>query len=406
MRGTLAFEGIDASAATGLLHGAEDAVRRGEAAGQTCCGDGLACDDAVAMQQCLHRGEMARRRGGIGCDDERPAAAQRLTYRPTPAGTQSRGPCGLARCAAAQGLPRVVGDMTRPREPAQRLGYLDLRDQRVAGELLGDLAQEARSTLAEEIDDALLKCALDLCGRRHEQGCEVGRRKAHPAVIAGQCTRSPPRDLAAGEELVEHRRRVVPHARGKDRGLELARREGAPGQGLDRGVDGIGARAGIRETLPRRQEVHESVRGQRLHVLAQCSDAATTDAPQHVAIAPLGARGAWPEAARDHSPLHLESPQGLVSHGHPESEGVSEVGAGEGAVRAGVASSEIAEWIRGEVQEGIGDPGWQCDAERIAQATRILNRSHVFAPRDTHADGAAHVNEMSGPGLLDSASRP
>jgi hypothetical protein len=59
LRGALTLQGVDATAATGLFHGAQDPVRRGESSGQACGADSLACDDAVAVKETFDGSEVA-----------------------------------------------------------------------------------------------------------------------------------------------------------------------------------------------------------------------------------------------------------------------------------------------------------------------------------------------------------
>ena len=275
--------------------------------------------------------------------------------------------------------------MPRPGEAAQGAGNVHLGHERLARQVVGDLAEEARPALRQQVDNPAFEVPAHLIGDRHEERRQVGGRQADPAVVARQGAGTPPGDLTAREELIEHRRRVVAHARGEDGCLELTGGQGAARQRFDGGVHRIYAGGRIDEALPCREEVGERVGGEWLHLLAQGGDAAPADTAEYVAVAPLGARRARSVAARDDAAIHLKATQGLLGDRDAEAECVSEVGRGERTVGAREACRKISERVGCDLEEGVGDARWECDTERVTQAACVLDRGKVLPPG--HADG-------------------
>ena len=63
----------------------------------------------------------------------------------------------------------------------------------------------------------------------------------------------------------------------------------------------------------------------------------------------------------------------------------------ERAVRAGVARHQVAEWILHRLGEGLGHAHRNGCAERVAQATGILDRRPALLAGDAHADSATRL---------------
>ena len=186
----------------------------------------------------------------------------------------------------------------------------------------------------------------------------------------------------------------------------MTRREGAAGQHLDGGVRRLDAAAGIGQALPCGQEGCHGARRQRLHLIAQSSDASATDAPEHVAIAPLGARGSRSESTRRDLAHRLKPTQSLFGDRGAEAESVGDIVRGEGAVCAGEPRDQVRERVRGDVEERVRDARRQRHTEGVAQSAGVLDRSEVITSSDAHRECATGIDERGCPRFVDTARRP
>ncbi len=133
LRGTQPLDGVDATAAAGVLEGREHAVDGREAADDALGHDRAAGDDAVPVEEGLT--DRARPSGSDRrwVRQQRPAARRgRRTGPGRQAGATAPpdGSCGRAADAGPQRRPPVVGDPAGPHQTPQRLDEVGVRRDR------------------------------------------------------------------------------------------------------------------------------------------------------------------------------------------------------------------------------------------------------------------------------------
>ncbi len=245
---------------------------------------------------------------------------------------------------------------------------------------------------------------LGRLGQQERRG--RGRREDDPAVAARQRTRADPDDLASGGQLVEQRRRVAGHAARQDQGLQSGGGNRCARQLIDHVIDGLdprcsGSAAGLSRgrvhVLPRGQEGGVSAWRRRLDFLAQLRQASAAQHAQYARLAPLGADGRLEVTLGEH-PFGRQPVQDPSDDRDAQPVALREGTRAERAVRPGIAEHQIAQRVGHRLGKCLRHTRRQCDAESVAQAPRVLNRTPPLGGGDPELQNAALRDERGEPG--------
>ncbi|GMA26436.1 hypothetical protein GCM10025864_41950 [Luteimicrobium album] len=251
----------------------------------------------------------------------------------------------------------------------------------------------------------------------------LGEVQAHESVAAAgprQGSVPAPQDLARRRQLVEQRGGVVPDPGGQHERLERRRRHGSARELLDgaqqTGDPAQGPRASGRpcargagasgHALPGREEQPERPSGHRLDLGPQCGERAPPERPQHVGVAELVADPAerrGPQPAAHEGAGRREPAQHLDDDRAREAVARRDVARGERTVRARVAPHQVAERVGHGLEEHLGQPDRERDAQRVPQPGGVLDDGPlvllvVRRPRDADAHDPARGLEPGQPG--------
>ena len=235
-----------------------------------------------------------------------------------------------------------------------------------------------------------------------------------PTVISSERSRSGEHNIARSEELLEHRRRIIRHARREHVRLPRARRQRDSRELLNHGVDAVQATQRISamrrlsaapsaraDVLPVEQESRVRVLRGGLDFATQCRECAGADAPQDLGVAPFTSGAPGREfAAFDAVVLH-QPPQGLDHDGVGQPQRMRGLFCGEGAVGAGIAEHEIFERRFDGFEERYRDTHGERDAERIPEACRVFDRGIHLSPADPNFERTPLSHELIGPSRRD-----
>ena len=145
------------------------------------------------------------------------------------------------------------------------------------------------------------------------------------------------------------------------------------------------------------QEAAQGGRLDRLDLLAQPGQRATTQQAQHLGVAPLRARPGRPELAVEHPALGAEPLQGVADDGGAEPEPGRDVGGGERAVGAGEPGDQVGERVVDRLGEGVGGAGRDGHAEAVAQPADVLDRGPPLLAGHPDLDDPAGVRQRGQP---------
>ena len=166
---------------------------------------------------------------------------------------------------------------------------------------------------------------------------------------------------------------------------------------LDDGEHCIGAASArcltnLGHLLPTEQELGERHPGHRLCLMTQPRDTSPPDPAEHLRLAPLVALATGAELPTDDPTAGGEALHGKFCDRRCQPEGLGEVGCLEGAVGAGKAMDEITNRVGDRLAELDRHPWRQDDAEGVAKARGVLDRSRDSAARST---GPAHADSST-----------
>ncbi len=296
----------------------------------------------------------------------------------------------------AQRRERVVADPAGPHEVPECLGQ---RAVVVGVDGIGELAEQERAATVERLDDRGLQGVGLRRSRAGGAQHEIGRVELDPAVVAGQRAGAGPHDLAGGGQLVEHRGGVVAYARRQHQRLPRRCRQRQTGQLVDRRQHTVGAAQAAAHALPRRQETGVGQRVDGLDLVTGGGERARAQTAQDAGLDPLGAGGLRPELALGQAAVAREPAQHLERHGAAEAEPGGGLLRRERPVGARVAGDQVGQRVGGDFEERLGDAHRHHDAERVAQATGVLDDGPAHLAGHRHLDGAPRLLQLAEPGL-------
>ena len=240
---------------------------------------------------------------------------------------------------------------------------------------------------------------------RQEQRQVVGEEERDPAVPVAERPEAHPDHLPRRAESVEVLGPVAGDPRRQHVPLEDRRRHRRSLQLLDhveervRTAAGEGRRrpAGRSEALPVHEQPREGVRLRGLDLPAQGRERAPPQRRQDLGRAPLAARTTWAELALEQAAGAEKRDEGREDRRLPAAEAPRRLAGAERAVRARVARDELAKGLRHGLEERGGQPGRRRDAERVAQAARVLGGGIAFLAAEADADRATLAEERLEP---------
>ena len=417
-------ERLDEVAAPGpvvLLEGPQHRVDRREAADHLLGHDRAAGEHAVPFEQRLGPG--GRPPGGVRLPlgQPRPAAGDRgrpgagghgRAAQPGAAVPRAARPHprrrGLAAVRASTAQPgaerrqRVVGERPGPHEVPDQVGHRGV----VGGaDEVGEPAEEEGLPAGELLEDRTAPVGnLQRLGQ--QQGRQIGRDEADPAVAAGEPTRARPQHLTGARQLVEHRGGVVPHPCREHQRLQCAGGNECAGELLHDREDAVRPAHPSADPLPGRREPRQRADRDRLDLLAQLRQAAPPDRAEHLGVAPLLAAAAGPELAGDQPPGGGEALDRRGDDRDAQAQPGGRLGGLERAVGARVPADEVAERIGDRLGEDLRDPDRQCGAERVPQPAGVLDGDVALLAGDAHHQGPPGVDELGQPLLPGRRARP
>ena len=127
------------------------------------------------------------------------------------------------------------------------------------------------------------------------------------------------------------------------------------------------------------QEARERRRVDRLDLVAHRRERAAAQHAQHARVAELALDTSRPELAEHDPPVGLEAHECIARSRRRHTEATGDLFDHEGTMRARVATDEVVERRLDRVRERGRQSGWQRDAERVAQARRVLGRRVALA---------------------------
>ncbi len=324
------------------------------------------------------------------------------------AGPRAVGGARPAPAAGAEAGPQraepVVGEVPRPDEVPDRRRDLALPgSQDALGVVAGGRASPRRWSAtraatagtkyappsAEHRQDRAVQGRVDHAARLGlgERGQrEIGRSRgvqAHHAVVRGQLGVPGPHDLAGGGELVEHGGGVVDDPGGQHERLQRRRRHHRPGELLDRPGQPVDP-AQAPDALPPGQEDARAPAGRPARPrpaarpatgAAGCAAPRCRSTPRRCPRAPRDAAGrtrARPPDSRRRSTS--------VATAIPIPYRAGDLRGRERAPGPGVPAHEVAEGVGHDLGEDLGHADRQGDAERVTQASGVLDRRPLLGP--------------------------
>ena len=140
------------------------------------------------------------------------------------------------------------------------------------------------------------------------------------------------------------------------------------------------------------QEAGQRDRLDRLDLVAQPGERPAAQRPQHLGVAPLGARARGRNSPSTTRPWAASRASVWWHDGDPEAEARGHLGGDERPVGAGVAADEVAERIVDRLGEGVGDAGRQGTPSPSRRRATSSTTAQRCWPGHQHRHDAAGVD--------------
>ncbi len=216
----------------------------------------------------------------------------------------------------------------------------------------------------------------------------------HPAISRSEGASTHPHDVAGRHQLVELTRVVALYPSAQDVALPHAGRDGNPLQLGDHLVDPVDSASGAAHAVPPRKETHQGVWFSGSDLVAESGQRPLSELAQNGGVAPLPLGTPGPESTAGDGPVGLELLQkfGHAIDGEPQS--ASRFGGEEGSVGAGPPTHQLKVGAGNRLEERVGDPDRETDAEGVAVAARIFGSDEPVLAGHADPHCSTRPNEL------------